>query len=128
MNQNLRPKVNAVLTALTKMGFRPSVFYAWRSRTDQLKLFKEGKSKFDFSFHNAKNPDGSFNSYAADIIDSRYLWLKQAETSGFWKALGEEAKKQGLYWGGDWKSFPDHAHVQLLDSSELPRIRKENGL
>ncbi len=71
---------------------------------------------------------GTPNSYAADVIDSRYGWTPQAETSGFWKALGEEAKKQNLYWGGDWSSFRDWAHVQLVANSELARVKKESGL
>lgn len=81
-----------------------------------------------FSFHNAQQPNGTPNSYAADIIDSRYAWSKQAETSGFWKALGEEAKKQSLYWGRDWASFRDWAHVQLAPNSQLSKIKQESGL
>jgi peptidoglycan L-alanyl-D-glutamate endopeptidase CwlK len=73
-------------------------------------------------------PNGRPNSYAADIIDGRYGWLPEAETSGFWKALGEEAKKQGLYWGGDWSTFRDWAHVQLVANSQLAQVMKESGL
>lgn len=128
MNPTLRPKVQAVLAALTQRGFQPKVFYGWRSVAVQLKLFQQGNSKVKFSFHNAQKPDGTPNSYAADVIDSRYGWTPQAETSGFWKALGEEAKKQNLYWGGDWSSFRDWAHVQLVANSELARVKKESGL
>jgi len=41
------------------------------------------------------------NSYAADIIDKRWGWKKEAETNGFWTVLGEEAKERGLVWGDD---------------------------
>jgi hypothetical protein len=41
--------------------------------------------------------------------------------------VGEEAKKQNLYWGGDWKK-PDWAHVQLVPNSQLKRLKKEAGL
>lgn len=125
---DLRPKVNAVLGALKKRGFNPTVFYGWRSIAVQLQLYSQGNSIVKFSFHNAQKPDGTPNSYAADIIDSRYGWLKQADTSGFWKALGEEAKKQSLHWGGDWASFRDWAHVQLVPNSQLSRIKQESGL
>ena len=128
MNLSLRPKVQAVLEALTQRGFQPKIFYGWRSVAVQLQLFQQGNSKVKFSFHNAQRPDGTPNSYAADIIDSRYGWSPQAETSGFWKALGEEAKKQTLYWGGDWSSFRDWAHVQLVANSELGRVKAESGL
>jgi peptidoglycan L-alanyl-D-glutamate endopeptidase CwlK len=94
----------------------------------QLKLYQEGNSKVKFSFHNAQKLDGTPNSYAADIIDERYAWTGQAESSGFWKALGEEAKKQGLYWGGDWSSFRDWAHIQLVENSQLALVKRESGL
>ena len=128
MNPSLRPKVQAVLSGLTQAGFQPKIFYGWRSVVVQLQLFNAGNSKVKFSFHNGQKPDGTPNSYAADIIDARYAWSPQAESSGFWKALGAQAKMQGLYWGGDWSSFRDWAHVQLVANVELARVKKESGL
>lgn len=128
LTPGLQPKVKAVVEALKKRGFSPTVFYGWRSVAVQLQLYNKGNSKVKFSFHNAQKPNGTPNSYAADIIDSRYAWSKQAETSGFWKALGEEAKKQSLYWGGDWSSFRDWAHVQFVPNSQLSKIKRESGL
>lgn len=128
LTSDLQPKVKAILAALKQRGFSPTVYYGWRSVAVQLQLYNQGNSKVKFSFHNAQQPNGIPNSYAADIIDSRYAWSKQAETSGFWKALGEEAKKQSLYWGGDWASFRDWAHVQLVPNSQLSKIKQESGL
>jgi hypothetical protein len=128
MNPSLRPKVQAVVTALKQRGFQPKIFYGWRSVAVQLELYRQGNSKVKFSFHNAQKPDGTPNSYAADIIDERYGWNNQAETSGFWKALGQESKKQGLFWGGDWSSFRDWAHVQLVANGELARVKRDSGL
>lgn len=128
MTPLLRPKVQAVLPALTRAGFQPKIFFGWRSVAVQLQLYNAGNSKVKFSFHNVQKRDGTPDSYAADIIDARYAWSPQAESSGFWKALGLEAKKQGLYWGGDWSSFRDWAHVQLVPNSELARLKQESGL
>ncbi len=128
MTPLLRPKVQAVLSALLARGFQPKIFFGWRSVAVQLELYDKGRSKVKFSFHNAQQKDGTPNSYAADIIDQRYGWEPLAKTSGFWKALGEEAKTQELYWGGDWKSFPDEAHVQLVANSQLSHIKTESGL
>jgi hypothetical protein len=47
--------------------------------------------------------------------------------SGFWKALGEEAKKQKLFWGGGWASLRDRDHVQLLANSQLGEVRQKCG-
>jgi hypothetical protein len=124
----LRPKVEAVLAALSERGFQPKIFYGWRSVAVQLELFKQVNSKVKFSFHNAQKPDGTPNSFAADVVDQRYGWSEEAKTSGFWAALGEEAKKLHLYWGGDWSNFRDWAHVQLVPNSQLAQVKKESGL
>jgi hypothetical protein len=128
LRPDLRPKVQAVLAALAKRGFQPKIFFGWRSVAVQLEIFKKGRSKVRFSFHNAQRKDGTPNAYAADIVDARYAWSEQAASSGFWKALGEEAKAQNLVWGGDWASFRDWAHVQLVDNSQLGRVKAESGL
>ena len=128
MKPEMAAKVRLVLDKLAQRGFQPKIFYGWRSVAVQAQLFAEGKSKVRFSFHNAQLPDGTPFSYAADIIDSRFAWTPQAESAGFWKALGEEAHAQGLVWGGDWKSFPDWAHVQLVANGELSRVMRESGL
>lgn len=128
MHPELRPKVTAVLEALARRGYQPKVFFAWRSVAVQLAIFEKGHTKVKFSFHNAQHKDGTPNAYAADIIDARYGWSAQAAASGFWKALGEEAHAQQLHWGGDWKSFRDWAHVQLVENSKLAQVRKESGL
>lgn len=128
MFPEMRPKVEAVLDALRQRGFQPKVHFAWRSVAVQLQLLARGATTVRFSFHNAQRRDGTPNAYAADIIDSRYAWTEAAETSGFWRALGEEGRRQGLYWGGDWTSFKDWAHVQYYPNSSLRDVRAESGL
>jgi hypothetical protein len=128
MNPLLRPKVEAVLAAPSGRGFHPKIFFAWRSVAVQLQIFAEGNTTVKFSFHNAQKPDGTPNAYAADINDTRYGWTQQAEASGFWKALGEEARNHGLFSGGDWLTFHDWAHVQLVDNPQLGQVKTEGGL
>lgn len=128
LNPVFRTKVQSVLDTLTHRGFQPKIFFGWRSVSVQQELFNKGRSKVRFSFHNAQKPDGTPNAYAADIIDKRWAWNKEAENNGFWSALGEEAKKQGLVWGGDWTSFKDVAHIQGRQNSELAMTKMESGL
>jgi peptidoglycan L-alanyl-D-glutamate endopeptidase CwlK len=128
MNPLFRVKVKSVVSALRKRGFQPKIFYGWRSVEVQLELFRRGRTKVKFSFHNAQRLDGTPNSYAADIIDRRWGWGEAAEANGFWRALGDEAKKRGLVWGGDWQRFRDVAHVQGRMNSELSNVKHESGL
>ena len=123
-----RVKVKGVVDALSTRGFQPKIFYGWRSVAVQQELFKKGRSKVRFSFHNAQKPDGTPNAYAADVIDRRWGWESAAKTNGFWDALGQEAKKRGLVWGGDWTNFKDVAHIQGRQNSELAAVKRESGL
>ena len=128
LNRRTRPKVERILEALAEEGFRPKVFFAWRSVAVQQKIFERGDSKVRFSFHNAQKKDGTPNAYAADIIDRRWAWSNAAEKNGFWQALGKAAKQEGLYWGGDWRSFKDWAHVQYYPNNRLAEVKRQSGL
>jgi peptidoglycan hydrolase-like protein with peptidoglycan-binding domain len=128
MHVELSPKGRTLIAALSKRGFQPTIHFGWRSVAVQREIFKRGHSKVRFSFHNAQQRGGTPNSYAADIIDTRFGWSNAAAVHGFWEALGQEAKVQGLHWGGDWKTFKDVAHVQLVPNSALARVKEESGL
>lgn len=126
MNPRLRPKVKQVISGLKRRGFQPKIFFAWRSLEAQRRIYDRGHSKVLFSFHTA-TLDGCPNSYAADIVDKRWGWEDPAEQNGFWQALGEEAERAGLYWGGNWRKFKDVAHVQLYPNSQLAAVKKESN-
>ncbi len=123
-----RIKVKDIVNALKSRGFQPKIFYGWRSVAVQQELVKKGRSKVKFSFHNAQKPDGTPNAYAADVIDKRWGWKSDAESNGFWDALGQEATKRNLVWGGNWTTFKDVAHIQGRQNSELAAVKRESGL
>lgn len=77
----MRDRVSRTLERLQGEGFRPKIFYAWRSLQVQRRLLGEGSSHVSFSFHNAQKPEGTANAYAADIIDKRWRWDDAAERS-----------------------------------------------
>ncbi len=128
LDRRMRPKVERVTKALEAQGFKPKIVYAWRSVAVQQELVARGRSRVRFSFHNAQKPDGSPRAYAADIIDRRWAWNETAKANGFWEALGSAAKRQGLFWGGDWRSFKDWAHVQFHPNRMLTEVKRESGL
>ena len=128
LDHRMRPKVRRVLAALREEGYKPKIVFAWRSVAVQRELVRKRRSKVLFSFHNAQHPDGTPNAYAVDIIDRRWAWSDEAEENGFWAALGRAAKKERMYWGGDWVSFKDWAHIQFWQNNELGQIKRESGL
>ena len=124
----LRRKVRAILNDLLGHGYKAIVASAWRSSEDQLALYRAGRSKVTFSFHNATYPQGSGKweapcALAADICDARLGWNASAE---FKRLLKRSAVAHELVSGADWKSFGpdgDWAHVQLLPNSDLKRVK-----
>jgi len=107
MHSVLAQKVEIILQNMRKRGFRPKVFYAWRSIQVQRELRRKGASNISFSFHNNEQQKNVPASMGVDIVDSKLLWGagKPVEMiAPFWQALGEEVRKVGgLTWGGDWK-------------------------
>jgi hypothetical protein len=136
MHPELRPLVKAVIDGLAKRNFQPIIFFGWRSVAAQLEILKKHHTKVKFSFHNVTKKNGTPDAYAADIVDKRWFWQDEAAKNGYWKALGEEATKQNLYWGGVWKKrvhhklvpAPDWAHVQLVPNNRLQHLKEESGL
>ncbi len=122
----MRRKVERILAALDGQGFRPKLFFAWRSIAAQHALVEAGHSRVRFSFHNAQK-SGAPAALAADIIDRRWGWSQAAARSGFWDALGRAARRENLYWGGSWPRFKDLAHVQLHPNTRLAQVRRESG-
>ncbi len=101
-----RVKVEAVLKELQENGWQPVVVSGKRSKKQQKKILAAGRSRTMKSLH--------LCGRAADLMDRRYGWKGEAASPkfAFWQALGIAARRQGLVWGGDWKSFQDVPHIQ----------------
>jgi len=105
-----QPKVSALLEALIARGEKPRLFETYRNDARCLwaKSTKASQSGL-MSMHRFRA--------AVDIIDAEHMW----DNPDFFIALGEEAKKLKLTWGGDWDSNPlthqefnDRPHVQAI--------------
>lgn len=123
-----------VLADLRAQGWQPKIVYVKRTQAEQAEKVKKGYSRTMKSWHVESTigmlpaARGGFevvHGNAADIVDSRYGWGGEAGRLdfAFWKALGTTAKKYGCSWGGDWKSFKDVAHIQMLYIEEAPQNR-----
>lgn len=124
LNEQFREKVGQVLSGLRARGFSASIMEGWRSEAQQHRNLKSKSSEVEFGYHNFRGHDGEPGALSADIIDSVMAFSPEAKSTGFWDAVGEEAKKTGLFWGGDWKSLKDFTHVQLHPSSKLQELIK----
>ena len=116
----LRP----IMKELFALGWQPRIVSVRRTKEQQAEKVKKGYSKTMQSWHVAgtqrilahdRQSASEIHGAAADIIDDRYWWngVAKSHSFGFWKDLGATAKKYGCEWGGDWKKFPDVAHIEM---------------
>lgn len=120
LHPTLARKVAAILRDLEGHGLAPMVATGWRSPKDQAAAKKAGNSTVAWGFHCAMK-GGKPYSLAADVVDASKGWEASAK---FWNALGSSAHAHGLVWGGDWRNFPDVAHVQLVGNEKLSAAAK----
>lgn len=108
LKPEFRVKVENVLRKLQAKGWQPKVAEGLRTVEQQKEKVQKGFSKTLKSKH--------LDGLAADIIDKRYGWGKEAANLDFqfWKDLGQAATEESLTWGGNFKNFPDVAHVEFI--------------
>lgn len=108
-------KVDKLFAAMRARGFQPMLWEGYRTPARAAELEKTGAGVSD-----------SMHSYGAavDVVDGK-LWAQGLDpwktTAAFWKALGEEAERLGLTWGGRF-TRADTPHVQAVS------IAKQNAL
>lgn len=107
----MRPKIKAILEDMHGHGFRPRIQVAYRTLAQQLLVLATGNSWVTWSYHMAKNKDGSKGALAVDVIDDDLLY----NSSRFFELLGKSARSHGLETGIGWRK-KDPAHIQYPDS------------
>ena len=53
------------------------------------------------------------------IVDGKAVW----DNNKLWAVAGEEGKKMGLSWGGDWKSIVDKPHFEYTGGLTAAQLR-----
>lgn len=90
-----------------------------RTYSEQDALYAKGRTASGMKVTNARGGYSPHNfNVAVDFTlhDGRGPYegkLKPIYESPTYRVLGEEARKLGLEWGGDWKGISDEPHVQL---------------
>ncbi len=146
LDPRFRAKVERVLSALQKEGFRPRLVSSYRSARRQNAYCTLGRisqklgsgpwtqARGLHSCHNARTPDGPA-SLAADVVPTAHT---ASEKARFYWALGRAAERQGLRWGGRWRQTNklwarfglgwDPAHIQSRRCyAVLKKLRAKAG-
>lgn len=106
-------KLNLLFRRMRARGFQPMFWEGRRTAQRASELAKRGTG-IKLSMHTL--------GAAADIVDGSTANPWKA-SPGFWTALGQEARKLGLTWGGDW-SKRDFSHVQALAVNQQTAFRR----
>jgi hypothetical protein len=110
LDPSFRKKLEGVLSALRRRGFKPWVFEGLRTAERQKYLYsigrrgKRGERPVTWTLQSRH-----LSGKAADVIDADKLW---ATDESFWDALADEAKRAGLDAGHLW-SKRDSPHLQM---------------
>ncbi|MFP5247580.1 MAG: M15 family metallopeptidase, partial [Thermoanaerobaculia bacterium] len=107
-----REAVEAIIADAKTMGVSLMSWETFRSQPRQEQLFTEGRTKL-------KKVGVHHYGLACDIVrevNGKPSW------DGDFSIIGLLAKKHGLIWGGDWKTFPDAYHVQRVRVADQPKL------
>jgi hypothetical protein len=132
VHPELARRVTLMITALAARGVIIEVVQGLRTFAEQDALFAQGRTKPGQVVTRARGGRSNHNyKLAADVcpfVNGKPDWNAKPAV---WEMIGEEARRAGLEWGGDWKRFTDHPHVQLpvgLSISDCHRLFRQGGL
>jgi peptidoglycan L-alanyl-D-glutamate endopeptidase CwlK len=114
-------KARAFMKAVQTVGAMVKVISGTRTFAEQDKLYRQGRDLPGPKVTNARGGQSNHNFGVAWDIgvfqNGQYL-----DDSPLYKDAGEVGKGLGLEWGGDWTSFPDEPHFQVVPESQLQNI------
>jgi peptidoglycan L-alanyl-D-glutamate endopeptidase CwlK len=131
VHPELARRVRMVIDNLAKAGMQVEVVQGLRTVAEQDALFAQGRSKPGKVVTNARGGQSNHNyGIAVDVVpfaDGKPNW---DAPNSIWIAIGGEAEKVGLEWGGNWKKFLDRPHIQLpgLTIKQCFALFKKGGL
>lgn len=114
----LTQKVERLIEKADAQGLNLRVVEGFRDPAKQAEAYAKGtsKAKPGFSFHNY--------GLAVDVVFRDKNGNPSWDEKNDWQKLGQLGKEVGLSWGGDWKSFNDRPHFQLLPNDQLGSVRQ----
>lgn len=143
LHPSIRKDAKKLVDEIEKeMGIKVKVVSTSRLEKDQNELYAKGRTTAQLREKGIKNIQGKPNeaevtkapfgqSYhnfglAMDIVE---VSPKNGYGKGYpdsrWQKIGAIAKSQGWEWGGDWKLFIDHPHVQKPKFGTLAQMRSK---
>lgn len=113
VHPTLRDKVLLVLAEMDRLGHPMTVTDAFRTTSQQLALYAQGRTRPGRIVTNADGVTHKSNHQSGRAVDCAFIDEKnQPIWEGPWDTYAEVARAAGLNCGADWKN-PDRPHVEL---------------
>lgn len=123
----IRSKARAFLNKAAQQGIKLRITAGLRSYAEQNALYAKGRTTSGKIVTNAKGGQSNHNfGLAIDVVPIKN---GRADWDGPWEQIGAIGKSVGFAWGGEWTSFVDRPHFEMLFglSTAALRERYESG-
>lgn len=124
--EDLHPVVHDLcrkhIDACKVRGITIQVTNTLRDAEYQAYLYTQGRTNPGSIVTNMKEigPHGFGLAYdVVPVVNGQAVW----NNNKLWAIIGEEGKKLGLTWGGDWKSLVDKPHFEYTDGLTAYQLR-----
>ena len=131
VHPELAKRVRMLIDTFAQSGVQLEVVQGLRTFAEQDALFAQGRSKPGQVVTRARGGQSNHNyGLAIDLVPYSNGKPNWNAPNSIWSAIGAEAEKLGLEWGGDWKRFIDRPHVQLpgLSIKQCYALFQKGGL
>lgn len=137
LNPYVRVQAEKLIEAANKRivggKYKVIITQGYRSTKEQDDLYAQGRTKPGKIVTNAKGGQSMHNyglaiDFALATLDGKKVsWDTKADFDrdgkADWMEVVDEAKKLGFEWGGDWESFLDMPHFQMLGGLSEKEVR-----
>ena len=121
-------RLGLLLEQVAKKGIYLIITEGYRTKKRQDTLYAQGRTKPGKIVTNAKGSTYSSQHMWGIAFDIAINDSKRLYDKALIKKVAKIAKKIGLGWGGDWKSFPDTPHFYLKEwGSTTSKLKKTYG-
>jgi uncharacterized protein YcbK (DUF882 family) len=122
VNPELAKRVRATANDLKAQGINVRVTDGFRSVEEQNKLYAQGRTAPGKIVTKAKGGSSNHNyGLAVDLVPIVNGKADYKVSNDTWNKIGAAGKKNGLEWGGDFKSIVDKPHFQLTGGNHKPK-------
>ena len=131
MGTGIHQVVKASAIELIKRAYLENIYVritsGYRSNEEQAKLYGQGRANYVYKGKQYANPSASIVTNAKPGTSNHnyglavdYVIVKEDGkdvswvVDDKWKRVAEIGKQLGFKWGGDWRSFKDYPHLEMV--------------